>query len=84
VAEPTDSAAELVNRRLLWPIAEAAELLGISKRTLYRIADHGDLKIVKIGRYAYVSDAELRRTVENLDHVGRLRGRDPGRSEMTG
>jgi len=64
VAGTTD---ELVRRRLLWPIDEAALQLGMSKRTLRRREVAGDLRVVRVGRRKYVSDKELQRFVANLE-----------------
>lgn len=58
---------DLVRARRLWPLAEAAQLLGTTTRTLYRLRERGELAIVRIGRRSYVTDAELQRYVAALE-----------------
>lgn len=45
-------------------IQEAAKILKVSKRTVYRWVDNGDLKVARIGRKTYrVFESDLRRFV---------------------
>jgi excisionase family DNA binding protein len=44
-----------------WGVAEAAEFLGISTRTLWRLIDARDVKVTRLGRRVLVPDAEVRR-----------------------
>jgi excisionase family DNA binding protein len=48
----------------LWTIAEAAELLRRSERSVYRLLRAGVLRPVRIGGRTLVTAAELRRLVE--------------------
>jgi excisionase family DNA binding protein len=62
-----ESTDDLVARRLLWPIDEAAYLLGCHRVTLWRRIQAGDLRVVRVGRRTWVPDAELHRYVANLE-----------------
>ena len=44
-----------------WGVAEAAEFLGISTRTLWRLIDARDVKVTRLGRRVLVPDSEVRR-----------------------
>jgi len=65
-------------RPLLLHVTEAAELLGISRATMYREIEAGRIKTVRIGRArrvplraleAYVAELETRATHGEEDHV---------------
>ncbi len=59
--------AEVTTRRLLYPVSEAAEQLGIHRTSLYELLKCGQLERVKIGRRTLI-------TAESLTaYVGRLR-----------
>lgn len=53
-------------QRLLHPIPAAAEVLGISRTTVYELISTGALKPVKIGRRTFISQEELERYVASL------------------
>ena len=64
--------AENVSRRLLYPVHEAAEQLGIQRTSLYELLKGGELERVKIGRRTLV-------TAESLtEYVDRLRAASAG------
>jgi len=44
-----------------WGVAEAADFLGISTRTLWRLIDARDVKVTRLGRRVLVPDTEVRR-----------------------
>jgi excisionase family DNA binding protein len=44
-----------------WPVVEAADFLGISERTLWRLIDARDVKVTRLGRRVLVIDSEVRR-----------------------
>lgn len=44
-----------------WPLAEAAEFLGISKRHLHRLLDARKVRSIRIGRRRLLTDDEVRR-----------------------
>ena len=44
-----------------WGVLEAAEFLGISTRTLWRLIDARDVKVTRLGRRVLVPDTEVRR-----------------------
>jgi len=67
-AAPATTIDELISRRLLWPIADAAAALGISAKTLRRREIAGKLRVIRVGRKRYLSADELRRFVANLEH----------------
>lgn len=52
--------------RLLQPITEAYQSLGISRSTLYQLIKEGQLTPVKIGRRTFIAQAELERYVDRL------------------
>lgn len=47
----------------LYSMSEAAEMLGITRVTLSRLANRGDIEFRQIGRAKYVSESELVRFV---------------------
>jgi excisionase family DNA binding protein len=55
------------HRRMLYPIDEAAELLGIHRSTLYRRAAAGEITLTHNGKRAFVSARELDRYVARLE-----------------
>jgi hypothetical protein len=53
--------------RQLYPLPEAQERLGgVSRVMLYRLANEGRLKMLKIGRRTFVSATEIDRFVASL------------------
>lgn len=68
---PPATTADLVAARELWPLAAAAERLGVSTKTLYRERDRGRLTIAYVGVRAYLTDKEIRRYIAALDNGGR-------------
>jgi excisionase family DNA binding protein len=54
-------------RRLIYPIAEACELLGgIGRTTLYEEAKNGRIRFTKIGSRSFVSHDEIEAYLANL------------------
>ncbi len=51
--------------RLAYRIDEAAELAGVSRRTIYNLIAHGKLKTIKIGKCRRVPAAALKSLTEN-------------------
>lgn len=49
--------------RAAYPLMEAAHLLGVSRGTLYNLADRGELRLIKLGRRTLVPADEIRRLV---------------------
>jgi excisionase family DNA binding protein len=66
-AEISPTTEDLVKRRKLWPVAEAAYQLGMHRVTLYRLAAQGEIRFVKVGNRTYVTDAELDRFVARAE-----------------
>jgi excisionase family DNA binding protein len=58
---------DLIRRRKLWPVTEAAELLGVTKTTLYRWEREGYISFVKVDGRTFVADAELDRFVARAE-----------------
>ena len=57
--------------RLLHPVDEAQDLLGIGRSTLYGLIASGEISIVKIGRRTLVPHDELvryARTLVDVEH----------------
>lgn len=56
--------APLANDRLVLTVAEAGELLGISRAFAYELAARGELPVIRLGRRIVVPKAALLRLVE--------------------
>lgn len=52
--------------RLLHPIGEACEMVGIGRSTIYELIATGTIETVKIGRRTFIAHAELERFVDQL------------------
>ncbi len=52
--------------RLLHPIPEAGEQLGIGRSTMYELIAAGSIRTVKIGRRTLIPHEELQRYVHDL------------------
>jgi excisionase family DNA binding protein len=50
----------------LFTIGEVAEMLRVSKPTVYRLMSGGELKCVKIGGRTLFKESELKRFIDNL------------------
>lgn len=59
----SQQANEKRDDRALFTVPEAAAKLAISRATLYRLIDRGELKTVRLGRLRRVPGAELCRIV---------------------
>ena len=53
-------------RRLLYPVSEAAEQLGIQRTSLYELLKGGQLERVKIGRRTLITAESLTAYVDRL------------------
>ena len=53
-------------RRLLYPVREAAEQLGIQRTSLYELLKGGQLERVKIGRRTLITAESLTEYVDRL------------------
>ena len=58
---PPPTTRDLVARRLLYPVKEAAQLLGIGRSTIYSLYHAGRLELVRIDGRTYVRSSELER-----------------------
>jgi excisionase family DNA binding protein len=52
--------------RLLLPMAEAGEQLGVGRTTMYDLAARGEVEVVHIGRRALVTEESLSAFVDRL------------------
>ncbi len=52
--------------RMLYPINDAVEVLGIGRSTLYELIATGEIDVVKIGRRTLIVQDELERYVKRL------------------
>lgn len=52
--------------RLLHPLTDAAQVLGISRTTIYQLISDGEIRTIKIGRRTLVAQDELERYVASL------------------
>jgi excisionase family DNA binding protein len=66
-SEISTTTEDLVKRRKLWPVAEAAYQLGMHRVTLYRLEKAGEINFVKVNNRTYVTDAELDRFVARAE-----------------
>jgi excisionase family DNA binding protein len=48
-------------RRIMWSLAEVAQLMGVSKRTIESLINDGELRAKRVGRKLMVSQRELDR-----------------------
>lgn len=60
---PAVTVGDLVARRRLYPIAEAAELLGMCRASLYNRRAEGKITFVHVGARTYVTADELERFI---------------------
>jgi excisionase family DNA binding protein len=65
--ELSTTTEDLVKRRKLWPVSEAAYQLGMHRVTLYRLEKAGEIRFVKVNNRTYVTDAELDRFVARAE-----------------
>jgi excisionase family DNA binding protein len=56
--------------RLLHPVQEAWEIIGIGRTMLYELIAKGEIKTVKIGRRTLIAHDELARYVASLSSDG--------------
>ena len=63
--------------RLLETVADTAHMLNVSLRTVYNLAESGDLDLVKLGKATRITTASIRRLIKRrakpLAHVKGLR-----------
>jgi excisionase family DNA binding protein len=66
-AEPASPWARILRNddRLTWSVAEAADLLGISRTSAYEAAHRGELPVKVIGRRMLVPRAALLRLLDD-------------------
>jgi excisionase family DNA binding protein len=67
--------SDLIAKRLLYPVAEAAILLGAHRTTLYARAREGRLELLRVGGRTYVTGAELERYVREETEPAHLEDR---------
>lgn len=67
---PATTVPDLVARRELWPIPDAAHRLGINKRTLWRRIEAGAIKATRDGGRTFISNRELSRYLDQLESNG--------------
>jgi excisionase family DNA binding protein len=60
---PAVTTDDLLARRLLYPVAEAAELLGVHRTTLYTRHREGLIALVRVGGRTYVAADEIERYI---------------------
>jgi excisionase family DNA binding protein len=63
MTEPARGRSGPIPRRRIYPIAEAAELLGVHRTTLYNRHREGLVSLVRMGSRTYVAADELERYV---------------------
>ena len=58
---PAVTTGDLIAQRLLYPVSEAAQLLGVHRTTLYDYVRHGRLNLVRSAGRTFVTANELAR-----------------------
>jgi excisionase family DNA binding protein len=66
-SELSTATEDLVKRRKLWPVSEAAYQLGMHRVTLYRLMKAGEIRFVKVNNRTYVTDPEVDRLVARAE-----------------
>ncbi len=64
-----DTQTNLTPRRLVHPINETAELLAVTRRTVYRLIARGELRPVRIGSRQRIPAEQLERLVRPQEHA---------------
>ncbi len=64
-----DTQTNSTPHRLVHPINEAAELLAVDRRTVYRLIASGELKPVRIGSRQRIPAEQLARLVRPQEHA---------------
>ncbi len=64
-----DTQTNLTPRRLAHPINETAELLAVTRRTVYRLIARGELRPVRIGSRQRIPAEQLERLVRPQEHA---------------
>ena len=64
-----DTPTNLTPRRLAHPINETAELLAVTRRTVYRLIARGELRPVRIGSRQRIPAEQLERLVRPQEHA---------------
>jgi excisionase family DNA binding protein len=76
VRRPAVTTGDLIAQRRLYPVQEAADLLGLHRTTLYARAGEGLITILRIGGRSYVAADEIERYIREAQpaHVTRRVG----------
>ncbi len=64
-----DTQTNMTPRRLAHPINETAELLAVTRRTVYRLIARGELRPVRIGSRQRIPAEQLERLVRPQEHA---------------
>ena len=62
---------DLIAQRRLYPVQEAADLLGVHRTTLYNRSAEGLITLLKIGGRTYVAADEIERYIRDAQPVAR-------------
>ena len=60
---------DLVTQRRLYPVQEAAELLGVHRTTLYNRSNEGLITLLRIGGRTYVAADEIERYIRDAQPI---------------
>ena len=61
-----------MDERLLYRISEAADILGISRSTLYRLIASGELLVIRVGSAPRIPAKVLQRFVDQATRTVRI------------
>jgi hypothetical protein len=67
--KPPVTTGDLIAQRRLYPVAEAADLLGMHRTTLYARAGEGLIELLRISGRTYVAADEIERYIRDAQPV---------------
>ena len=67
------SASAFIRQQLVLTIQQAAEMLAVSKSTLYRLINNGEIETIRIGSLQRIRPSALDRYLDRNERDGRER-----------
>jgi len=58
-----------IDAPICYSVADAARVLSLSRRGVYRLVEHGRLRVIKLGRRTLVPASSIRALVEGGEHA---------------
>ena len=69
MAEITSTSPKATSEKRSYSVAEVAQILGVSKRSVYKLCSSGELKSVRIGTKLRISKKSFDEWLDGVDHV---------------